>query len=215
MLFKKTLILLVVVLLLYPLSVAFAFRYFYSTTPQVLPAGIVIRAAHDIAVSNLTSRTVFGQGFTYGLNVTCINQGSYTESFNVSLSANTTEIARLENITLPNDAFTTSTIVWNTTEFSRGFYNLTTCAEPVPDESNITNNNCTAIVRIGFAGDVSSATVGSPDGTVNMRDVQYLILRFNTNPSSPNWNINADINDDSTVNMRDVQIAILNFGKHE
>jgi hypothetical protein len=48
-----------------------------------------------------------------------------------------------------------------------------------------------------------------------MRDVNYLIQLFNTNPSSPNWKPNADVNNDGTVNMRDIQIAILNFNKHE
>jgi len=49
------------------------------------------------------------------------------------------------------------------------------------------------------------------DGTVDMRDIQYLIMRFMTNPSSPNWNPNADINDDGVVNMRDINIAVINF----
>ena len=50
---------------------------------------------------------------------------------------------------------------------------------------------------------------------VDMRDINYTILLFNTNSSSPNWKPNADINNDGTVNMRDIQIAILNFNKHE
>ena len=48
-----------------------------------------------------------------------------------------------------------------------------------------------------------------------MRDVSYLIIRFNSKPNSANWNPNADINNDGTVNMRDISIAILNFNKHE
>ena len=64
-------------------------------------------------------------------------------------------------------------------------------------------------------GDISGPTQGVYDGTCNMRDIQYLILLFTTKPSSPNWNPNADINNDATVNMRDISIAILNFNKHE
>jgi hypothetical protein len=48
-----------------------------------------------------------------------------------------------------------------------------------------------------------------------MRDINYLILRFNSKPDSPNWNPNADVNNDRTVNMRDIQIAILYFNQHE
>jgi hypothetical protein len=85
------------------------------------------------------------------------------------------------------------------------------------EEIDIADNNCTCsfTVHIGVPGDVSGPTQGVYDGTCNMRDIQYLILRFNTNPSSPNWNPNADVNGDNTVNMRDIQIAILNFNKHE
>lgn len=53
------------------------------------------------------------------------------------------------------------------------------------------------------------------DGTVNMRDIQYSVIRFSTKPVSPTWDPYADLNDDGTVNMRDIQIQILNFNKHE
>jgi hypothetical protein len=55
------------------------------------------------------------------------------------------------------------------------------------------------------------------DGTVNMRDINQMILRFQTTPSSPNWNPDCDVTGptwlvpDSVINMRDIQIAILNF----
>jgi len=71
------------------------------------------------------------------------------------------------------------------------------------------------IVHVHILGDVSSSTPGVCDGRVDMRDISYLVIRFNTKPSSANWNPNADINNDATVNMRDISIAILNFNKHE
>jgi hypothetical protein len=64
-------------------------------------------------------------------------------------------------------------------------------------------------------GDVSSNLPGTPDGAVDMKDIAYLTSLFNTKPTSPNWNQNADINNDSMVNMRDIGIAIQNFGAHE
>jgi hypothetical protein len=87
----------------------------------------------------------------------------------------------------------------------------------VPGEINTSDNNYTCPVRVhvGVPGDVSSPTQGVYDGLVNMRDIYYIILLFNTDPSSPNWKPNADINNDGTVNMRDIQIPVLNFNKHE
>ena len=56
-------------------------------------------------------------------------------------------------------------------------------------------------------------TGGRPDGVVNMRDINFMILHFNENPSSPAWLPSADINRDNVVNMRDINIAILEFQK--
>jgi len=59
------------------------------------------------------------------------------------------------------------------------------------------------------------------DGTVNMRDINQMILRFQTTPSSPNWNPDCDVTGpiwlvpDSVVNMRDIQTAILNFNEKD
>jgi hypothetical protein len=48
-----------------------------------------------------------------------------------------------------------------------------------------------------------------------MKDIAYLVMLFNTKPTSPNWNPNADVDNNGVVNMRDIAIAILNFNLHE
>jgi hypothetical protein len=72
-------------------------------------------------------------------------------------------------------------------------------------------------VHVGVPGNVYGNSYPPPvyDDVCNMRDVTYLILHFNTTPGSPNWDPNADVNDDGVCNMRDITIAILNFNKHE
>jgi outer membrane protein assembly factor BamB len=46
---------------------------------------------HDVAVTNVApSKTVVGQGFSASINVTAANQGSYTETFNVTAYCNLT-----------------------------------------------------------------------------------------------------------------------------
>lgn len=172
---------------------------------------------HDVAVTNVaSSKTVVGQGFSASINVTVANQGGYTETFNATAYVNTTIIAS-QNVTLSVGNSTTVMFTWNTTGFAYGNYSISAYAWPVPGENNTANNNltCNVPVHVGVPSDISGPTQGIYDGTCNMRDIQYLILLFNTNPSSPNWKPNADINNDGTVNMRDIQIAILNFNKHE
>ena len=171
----------------------------------------------DVAVINVSPfKTVVGLDYCLNMSITATNQGDYDETFNLTAYANTTNVAS-QNVTLPYGNSITVTFTWNTTGFAFGNYTLSAYAWPIPEEIDVANNNymCTYSVHVGVAGDVSSTTQGVPDGMVNMRDINYSILLFNTRPGTPKWNPNADVNNDSTVNMRDIQIAILNFNKHE
>lgn len=171
---------------------------------------------HQISLENLNSKTIVGEGCNSSLTVTVENDGNYTETFNVTAYANSLIIgSQLVTVDCANSS--TLAFGWDATSLPKGNYTLSACAETVAGEIDTLDNNCTSNlpVHVGVPGDISGPTRGVYDGTCNMRDVQYLILRFNTNPSSSNWNPNADINDDGTVNMRDIQIAILNFNRHE
>jgi len=171
----------------------------------------------DMAIVNVSPfKTVVGLGYSLNISVTVANQGDYTETFSVTVYANITVVETQES-TLASGNSTNLTFTWNTSQFSYGNCTLRAYAETLPEETDTSDNNftCSIPVHVGVPGDISGPTQGVYDGTTNMRDVQYLILLFNTNPSSPNWKPNADINDDGTVNMRDIQIAIINFNKHE
>jgi hypothetical protein len=150
------------------------------------------------------------------VNLTAANLGTLDESFSVELCANST-VVTTQPFDLKIGGSINLTCEWNTTGVLFGNYTITAYVPPLEGEDNLADNNCTyhTPLHVGVPGDITSPTAGVYDGTTNMRDIQYLILLFNTNPSSPNWKPNADINNDSTVNMRDIQIAILNFNKHE
>ena len=170
---------------------------------------------HDVAVINAwSSKTVIGQGYNGDITVFGANKGEYAETFNLTVYIESVAFA---SWTLHLEGGLTATIrlSWNTTDFSKKNYTISASATAVPGETDSTDNNCTWTVHVGVPGDVSSSTAGVYDGTVNMRDISYIILMFNTKPSSSNWNPNADVNNDLIVNMRDISIAILNFNKHE
>jgi Dockerin type I domain len=181
-----------------------------ATSPLVSPV-------HDVATDNVTTaKTVIGRGYGGNITVTAENQGTFAENFNVTNYANSTVTTSL-NFNLPSGGAGSQICVWNTSGFGYGNYSLKGAADVVPGETDVGDNNCSCgvPVHVGVPGDISGPTQGAYDGTCNMRDIQYLILYFNTNPSSPNWKPNADVNNDGTVNMRDIQIAILNFNQHE
>ena len=192
----------------------------YYGTPPAQPEtwGDVHLTRHNIAVTDITPfKTVIGLGYSGNLSMTTGNPGDYIENIDTTAYVNHTTVATFVNTTLTGGDSTTLIFTWDTTGASYGMYELSAVADPVPDETNLADNNytCPVLVHVGVPGDVSGPTQGVFDGTTNMRDVNYIILLFNTNPSSSNWKPNADVNNDGIVNMRDIQIAILNFNKHE
>ena len=172
---------------------------------------------HDIAVFNVKpSKTIVGQGYSMSIEVAVKNYGAFNEISNTVVHADITTIW-LQIDELASGSSVTLSVIWNTSSFAKENYTISAYAEPVPDEAYIADNKyiSNVPVHVGIPGDVSSSTPGVYDGACNMRDINYVVLLFNTNPSSPNWKPNADINSDGVVNMRDITIGILNFNKHE
>jgi parallel beta-helix repeat protein len=182
-----------------------------------------IKEFHNIAVLGVNPlKSVVGEGYTLNINVKVTNKGNCIETFNVTLYVNTTVI-ETKQITLANGASTTVTFTWNTTGFAKGNYTIGAYAWPVEGETDIADNNVSAIISvyIGVPCDVSGPILGVPDGVCNMRDIGYMCSKFGTTPSSPNWDPNADVTGpvpkvpDNVVNMRDIGEACRNFGKKD
>ena len=186
---------------------------FLSDTPVTMVLG-----RHDIAMMNVApAKTVVGQGRILDTNFTVANLGDLAETFYATIYANATNIGTYTVFNLANGTSTTLAFACSTAGLAYGNYTISANTQPVLGENFTADNNCTYSipVHVGVPGDISGPTSGVYDGTVNMRDISYMIMLFNTRPGSPNWNANADVNGDDTVNMRDISIAIINFNKHE
>lgn len=170
---------------------------------------------HDIGLRLIFSKTAVAKGYniTLSINATILNYDLQTQTSNFSYTMPGASFN--EEVTISQRNSTTFNFQLNTTNFSYGYYYVQASVSPVQNETDLSDNNLTRYIRIVVPGDVSGANQGVPDGTVNMRDIQYMILLFNTKPNSINWNPNADVNNDQVVNMRDIQIAIINFNQHE
>jgi len=165
--------------------------------------------SHDIAITNVTaSKTFVGQNYSVSASVTAINQGSFTETFNVTAYANETVIATFTDIVLSGGAPTTLTFSWNTTDCAKGNYTLSAYAWPVENETDIDNNNFTGgWVKITIVGDVNG------DGKVNLVDVFKVALAYGSVSGDSRWDPNLDINNDGKINLIDYFTAALNYGK--
>jgi hypothetical protein len=185
---------------------------------------------HDIAVTNVTSpKIVVCQGFNCcDINVTVANQGSYTETFNVTVYANDTDtdnatcIATFMNVTLATYTSTNLTFDWKTAGFARGNYTISAYAEPVPNETDIYNNNFTdGLIRVSMVGDLTGAPGHSiwdfvPDRSVDGSDLIVVAMCFGSWPGAPppyRWNANCDITNDGFIDGSDLIIVARYFGQ--
>jgi outer membrane protein assembly factor BamB len=164
---------------------------------------------HDVAVTNVTSsKTVICQGYGGNITVTLQNQGNFTETFNVTVYANTTSAAS-QNVTLSSGNSTNITLTWNTTGFVYGNYTINAYAWPVPGETNTANNNRTdGLTVVTIPGDLNG------DLTVGLKDLVNLANAYGSRPGNPNWNANADIDSNGIVGLTDLVIMAMHYGQH-
>jgi hypothetical protein len=176
--------------------------------------------AHDIATTNVTPlKTVVGQGYTMNINVTVENHGDFTETFDVTLYANTT-IIETKQITLTSLNSTTITFTWNTSGFVKGNYTISAYAWPVQGETDTEDNSLTdgwAIVSMvgDVVGDISTpGTTDWPNGKVDMMDVYAIALTYGHDYPDPWYNPNLDWDNDQKIGMSpEYYLTCMNYGK--
>jgi hypothetical protein len=96
---------------------------------------------HDVTVVSVqpSSRSVFiGEKLTVSVKVK--NNGTVTESFNVTLYYDSTPIQKETVHSLPPTMEETIIFQWNTSNVEEGIYTISAYAEPVPEETNLANN---------------------------------------------------------------------------
>jgi len=109
-------------------------------------------AYHNVAVLNVeTYPTFVYKGETININVTVKNWGQETESFNVNAYYNDTNLIDTFHVyNLQPNAETTVVFVWNTSYVAEGSYQISAYAEPVTDETFISDNlYVNGFVKIG------------------------------------------------------------------
>jgi len=172
--------------------------------------GTFIPVIRDVAIIDITPHVSAAyQGHPVKINVTAMNKGNITETFNVNIYYGSSNlIGTLTFTNIAPDEQKTLTITWNTTGVACANYAIWAEATPVPYEDNLADNTLTdGMVRIKLVGDING------DGKVDGTDLYIWVLAFNSTPGSPRWNPEADLNRDSKVDGRDIALLIRNFGK--
>ena len=170
---------------------------------------------HDVAIINVAvSATKAYVGETVNITVTAENQGTYTETFNVTAryenttlailgtvgTQEVTDLAPAENIIL--------TFSWNTTDVQPCVnYTIKAEASTVPNESDTTDNlYIDGTVKVKIPGDVNG------DGVVDIYDLSIVSVAYGTFEGQPGYDPDADINKDGLVDGRDLATVTVNYG---
>jgi flagellar hook-associated protein FlgK len=190
----------------YTILVTVTDRLETQATSNVATAKVVIP---DVAITNVRpSKTIVGRGYSLRVNVTAANHGYFTETFNVTLYANTTTIA-IQVVTVSSGNSYTITFSWNTNSFTYGNYTLIAYASPIPGETNIADNTfkAPAPIEVTIPGDVDGNHV------VNILDIVKITSIYGMKQGNPNFNPNCDIGNYGVINILDVVAATSHYGQ--
>lgn len=166
----------------------------------------------DISITEATAfPTKVYEGWNVYINVTVLNKGNLTETFNVNAYYDNNSIGTITVENLAPGEERTITFTWNTTSVIPYYaYNYTINVEvpPLVYEINVADNNFTdGLVAVKLMGDINN------DGVVEMLDFNLMIDAFGSYPEHPRWNPECDLNQDQMVELLDFLILSSNFGR--
>jgi len=181
----------------------------YDTPIKIDFQVIMIR---DIALSNMeASMDQVCQGLTVDINVTVVNLGNSSETFNVTLYYNTTKIKseRVENMA-PATTLTLG-FAWNTSglTFPKNYTIWANITTLILYELTTVNNIYTyGKIRVNLFGDING------DNYVNGQDAIPIGVAFGSRRGEDAWDQRTDLNEDGYINCKDVIVMGTCFGNH-
>ena len=168
---------------------------YWNTTSRTA----IIVIIHDVSVLQIESLTDIYNDWIVKVKVTVKNKGTVSETFNVTLSVNSTQID-VKEATLEPYATTTLTYTWNTSGLiPLQNYTLTASADILPDEPNITDNTLESQpIFVRLLGDTRF------DRKLDILDVVKITGKYGITSSDPEWDIMLDLKPDGKLDILDV-----------
>jgi parallel beta-helix repeat protein len=174
-----------------------------SITPVTIVDGHVEIHVQDIAILSVTtSATEAYPTWIVPFNVTVVveNQGTRTETFDVTVYANTLVI-ETKSVTLAAGATTTLVYNWNLASVAEDTYTIRAEATILYGEVDTADNTKTdGTVKIKHPGDAND------DSVLNAYDLGILAKAWGTSVGEPLYDARADFNGDETIDTLDHDI---------
>ncbi len=127
----------------------------------------VQETVHDVAVTGVSAPASVTQGASATVNVNVANQGTFAETFNVTMSdtppggGTAGSMSPAQSVTLLAGASTPLSFTWNTSGASTGTHSLTATADTVAGETDTADNS----------GSASSNVTAPPTNTIHVGDL--------------------------------------------
>jgi hypothetical protein len=180
---------------------------FPQEMPHTTADGMVRMSLSDVAVTEIAVSKNIVNDTVVRINVTVANYGARSETFNVTLYYDSTDISTQ----VVNDLTPAVSLIlmfeWDTTPVPKGKYTIRARAHPLPGETNTEDNDAATVIIETIKGDVTG------DFKVDIHDLYQFAHAYDTTPEDPKWNPNCDLNDDERISIGDLFYAARNYGK--
>ena len=113
-----------------------------SSVAKIIQVGTVSEPTHDVAVTSISAPTSVTQDEIVDISVNVANEGTFDETFSVSLSDNfSAEITNTPQDVVNLEAGSSTTLTFSWTPIEPGDHVLTATATTVADETDTTDNS--------------------------------------------------------------------------
>jgi PKD repeat protein len=176
-----------------------------STTAQILCVDVASAFRGPIVVFIREGKTVAAQGFPVSLNIDLENMGAMSETYDLTLLVDATEIGTFTNITQPANTRTSLAVIWDTAFFTLGVHTV---------GANVVNHQGVTEIDVNHL-DVCVSLPGDVDGNshVNIFDMVLIADAYGLQQDAIQYNANCDVNSDGNVDIFDVVIAASHYGE--
>ena len=181
-------------------------------TDNTKTTSVELKLAPDVAVTSITAPTAAALGETVPINVTVVNEGSFDESVNVTLTYDDTLIDfQIKNITAGDLAIIEFN--WNTTDLALDTYTLNATAI-IPLDEDLSDNALTTQITLNWGYDLAVKSIRVTPYKVEVGETANITVTILNNGVYNATNFNVAVTYDTNL-IENQSIPLLSSGEQK